>query len=85
MPDDFDARSADELTLRRGDRIELVELDDGFGDGWYLGKHLGHEGNGLFPGGRYPTAGFGYSLLQRAKAKFLSQSTLPSWVAVLRK
>ena len=49
--DDFEARSSDELTLRRGDRIKLVELDDGFGDGWYLGKHLGHEGNGLFPGG----------------------------------
>ena len=49
--DDFDARSADELTLRKGDKIELVELDDGFGDGWYLGKHLGHGSTGLFPGG----------------------------------
>ena len=48
---DFDARSSDELTLRRGDRIALVELDDGFGDGWYLGKHLGRGGTGLFPGG----------------------------------
>ncbi|KAL9115947.1 MAG: hypothetical protein Q9227_000315 [Pyrenula ochraceoflavens] len=51
IPDDFDARSADELTLRKGDRIELVELDDGFGDGWYLGKHLSHGSTGLFPGG----------------------------------
>jgi hypothetical protein len=47
---DFDARSSDELTLRRGDRISLVELDEGFGDGWYLGKHLGNGGTGLFPG-----------------------------------
>jgi hypothetical protein len=47
---DFDARSGDELTLRRGERIELVEMDDGFGDGWYLGRHLGHEHTGLFPG-----------------------------------
>jgi len=47
---DFDARSSDELTLRRGDRISLVELDEGFGDGWYLGKHLGSGGTGLFPG-----------------------------------
>jgi hypothetical protein len=46
---DFDARSSDELTLRRGDRINLVELDDGFGDGWYLGKHLASGGTGLFP------------------------------------
>ncbi|KAH0835320.1 hypothetical protein AYO21_01542 [Fonsecaea monophora] len=48
--DDFDARSADELTLRKTDQIELVELDDGFGDGWYLGKHLGTRTTGLFPG-----------------------------------
>ncbi|OQU95153.1 PH domain-containing protein [Cladophialophora immunda] len=47
---DFDARSADELTLRKTDQIELVELDDGFGDGWYLGKHLGTRTTGLFPG-----------------------------------
>ncbi|KIY02586.1 uncharacterized protein Z520_01051 [Fonsecaea multimorphosa CBS 102226] len=47
---DFDARSADELTLRKTDQIELVELDDGFGDGWYLGKHLGTGTTGLFPG-----------------------------------
>jgi hypothetical protein len=47
---DFDARSSDELTLLRGDRISLVELDDGFGDGWYLGKHLGSGAIGLFPG-----------------------------------
>lgn len=49
--DDFDARSSDELTLRKGDKIELVELDDGFGDGWYLGRHLSKGMTGLFPGG----------------------------------
>ncbi|KAL1880921.1 hypothetical protein Plec18167_003456 [Paecilomyces lecythidis] len=47
---DFDARGADELTLRRGDKVELVELDEGFGDGWYLGKHMAHGTTGLFPG-----------------------------------
>ncbi|OAP58950.1 hypothetical protein AYL99_06247 [Fonsecaea erecta] len=47
---DFDARSADELTLRKTDQIVLVELDDGFGDGWFLGKHLGTGTTGLFPG-----------------------------------
>jgi hypothetical protein len=50
--DDFDARSSDELTLRKTDQIELVELDEGFGDGWYLGRHLGQGNVGLFPGGR---------------------------------
>ncbi|OXV07680.1 hypothetical protein Egran_04555 [Elaphomyces granulatus] len=48
--DDFDARGVDELTLRRGDKIEVVELDEGFGDGWYLGKHVGTGKIGLFPG-----------------------------------
>lgn len=51
--DDFDARGVDELTLRRGDKIELVELDDGFGDGWYLGKHLMNGTTGLFPGSEF--------------------------------
>ena len=50
--DDFDARGPDELTLRRGEKIELVELDDGFGDGWYLGKDLNTGSTGLFPGGK---------------------------------
>ena len=52
QPDDFDARSSDELTLRKTDQVELVELDDGFGDGWYLGRHLGQGTTGLFPGGK---------------------------------
>ncbi|RAL11259.1 putative polarized growth protein (Boi2) [Aspergillus homomorphus CBS 101889] len=47
---DFDARGPDELTLRRGEKIELVELDEGFGDGWYLGKDLTTGSTGLFPG-----------------------------------
>ncbi|KAL2867994.1 putative polarized growth protein (Boi2) [Aspergillus lucknowensis] len=47
---DFAARGDDELTLRRGEKIELVELDDGFGDGWYLGKDVKTGVTGLFPG-----------------------------------
>jgi hypothetical protein len=49
--DNFDARGEDELTLRRGEKVELVELDEGFGDGWYLGKHTATGKTGLFPGG----------------------------------
>lgn len=52
--DDFLARGADELTLRRGDKVELLELDEGFGDGWYLGKHVAENRTGLFPGGKNP-------------------------------
>lgn len=52
--DDFEARSVDELSLLKGDRIELVERDDDFGDGWYLGKHMQNAKTGLFPEGDYP-------------------------------
>ena len=47
--DDFVARSTDELSLARGDRIQLIEKDDDFGDGWYLGRHLQSGTTGLFP------------------------------------
>lgn len=50
--DDFEARSTDEISLRKGDRIELIERDDDFGDGWYLGKHTQNGKTGLFPEGR---------------------------------
>ena len=54
MPtDDFEARSPDELSLTKGDKIELVERDDDFGDGWYLGKHLQDGRTGLFPEGGF--------------------------------
>ena len=48
---DFAARSADELSLTKGDRIELIEKDDDFGDGWYLGRHVSNGKSGLFPQG----------------------------------
>ncbi|KAL8738111.1 MAG: hypothetical protein Q9181_001058 [Wetmoreana brouardii] len=46
---DFEARSPDELSLAKGERIELIERDDDFGDGWYLGKHIQNGKTGLFP------------------------------------
>ncbi|CAK7206084.1 hypothetical protein SEUCBS139899_008867 [Sporothrix eucalyptigena] len=46
---DFQARSSDELTLSKGDRVELLERDDEFGDGWFLGKHMVSGNTGLFP------------------------------------
>ncbi|KAI9709796.1 MAG: polar growth protein [Bogoriella megaspora] len=47
--DDFIARSPDELSLSKGDRVELIERDDDFGDGWFLGRHLANGQTGLFP------------------------------------
>ncbi|KAM7185401.1 protein BOI2 [Naviculisporaceae sp. PSN 640] len=46
---DFQARSSDELSLSKGDRVELIERDDEFGDGWYLGRHIVNGNSGLFP------------------------------------
>ena len=48
---DFVARSNDELSLAKGDRIELIERDDEFGDGWFLGRHMTNGKTGLFPEG----------------------------------
>ncbi|TDZ41347.1 Protein BOI2 [Colletotrichum trifolii] len=52
---DFIARSSDELSLTKGDRVELIERDDEFGDGWFLGKHLANGNSGLFPEGKFYT------------------------------
>ncbi|KAK9359623.1 hypothetical protein V1504DRAFT_425353 [Lipomyces starkeyi] len=46
---DFNRRTVDELTLRKGDRIEVLETDDGFNDGWYMGRNLVTNRTGLFP------------------------------------
>lgn len=51
--DDFEARSSDELSLAKGDRVELLERDDEFGDGWYFGKHMVNGNSGLFPEGSF--------------------------------
>ena len=55
--DDFQARSSDELSLAKGDRVELLERDDEFGDGWFLGRHMANANTGLFPeGNNHPPA-----------------------------
>lgn len=40
------------MSLAKGDRVVLVERDDEFGDGWFLGRHTVNEQTGLFPEGR---------------------------------
>ncbi|MBE3049396.1 hypothetical protein IMZ48_44235 [Candidatus Bathyarchaeota archaeon] len=50
--DDFISRSADELSLVKGDRVVLIERDDEFGDGWFMGRHAVNGQTGLFPEGR---------------------------------
>lgn len=46
---DFKARSSDELDLEKGDYIEVLETDDGFSDGWYMGRNITTKQVGLFP------------------------------------
>lgn len=49
VPDDFGGRGEDELVMMPRDKIELIELDEEFGDAWYLGKNLRTGQTGLFP------------------------------------
>ncbi|KAF9534654.1 hypothetical protein CPB83DRAFT_802726 [Crepidotus variabilis] len=51
---DFRPENEDELEFAAGERVEILEKDDLFGDGWWKGRNLaGREG--LFPGS-YTTA-----------------------------
>lgn len=45
----FRARVSDELTLIKGDKVGLIEKDDSFGDGWFLGQNSSTGKSGLFP------------------------------------
>ncbi|CAN6618973.1 protein BOB1 [Trichomonascus vanleenenianus] len=46
---DFKGRSDDELSLKKGDHIQVIENDAAFGDGWYIGRNLTTGEAGLFP------------------------------------
>lgn len=52
LTDRFESRSLDELSIEKGDRIELIELDGEFGDEWFLGRNIESGATGLFPGGK---------------------------------
>ncbi|KZF24275.1 hypothetical protein L228DRAFT_266621 [Xylona heveae TC161] len=72
---DFEARSSDELTLSKGDRLELIERDDDFGDGWYLGRHMLTGMTGLFPEVYTTTAPKGLSAFRTGLTPTPSTST----------
>ncbi|PVG03581.1 hypothetical protein CPB86DRAFT_804075 [Serendipita vermifera] len=45
---DFEPLNDDEIAFVAGERIEVLERDDAYGDGWWTGRNLaGHEG--IFP------------------------------------
>lgn len=46
---EFSARLEDELTLRVGDKIEVISDDKEYNDGWYMGKSLSAGSVGLYP------------------------------------
>ncbi|OBA23584.1 hypothetical protein METBIDRAFT_64492 [Metschnikowia bicuspidata var. bicuspidata NRRL YB-4993] len=45
----FKARLGDELSLRVGDRIEILADDSEYNDGWYMGRNAESKAVGLFP------------------------------------
>ncbi|KAG7097532.1 hypothetical protein E1B28_004874 [Marasmius oreades] len=51
---DFQAEKEDEVSFKAADRIEVIEKDDLYGDGWWQGKNLAGQ-VGLFPAS-YTTA-----------------------------
>ena len=54
---DFVARSTDEISLVKGDRIVLVERDDKYSDGWFVGQHTANGKIGLFPECKWKSSG----------------------------
>lgn len=50
---DFVARSSDEISLAKGDRVVLVERDTKYNDGWFIGQHTTNGRVGLFPASKY--------------------------------
>lgn len=46
---EFNARLEDELSLKLGDKIEVISDDKEYNDGWYMGKSLSNGAVGLYP------------------------------------
>lgn len=46
---DFVGRTEDEIDLKKGDHVLVLEDDSEFGDGWYIGRNLSTAKAGLFP------------------------------------
>ena len=45
----YDKRMNDELTIKPGEKIRVIEDDSKYNDGWYLGKNMRTGEEGLFP------------------------------------
>ncbi|RLV91646.1 Protein BOI2 [Spathaspora sp. JA1] len=45
----FNARLGDELSLKVGDKVEVIADDSEYNDGWYMGKNLLTNEVGLYP------------------------------------
>lgn len=45
----FNARLGDELSLKIGDKIEVLADDSEYNDGWYMGKNIATSEVGLYP------------------------------------
>lgn len=45
----YSRRMDDEITIKPGDRIQIITNDEEFNDGWYVGRNLETSKEGLFP------------------------------------
>ena len=60
----FEAENPDEVSFRVGERVQVVEKDDAYGDGWFLGTNPRGE-TGLFP--------FSYTTYDEAAARKMAE------------
>ena len=56
--------------MSKGDFVDLIERDDDFDDGWYLGRHCQTCETGLFPQGE---AFFRSLLREQVKVRLLTE------------
>ncbi|KAG0656294.1 polar growth protein [Maudiozyma exigua] len=45
----YSRRMDDEITIKPGDKIQVINNDEEFNDGWYIGRNLNTNYEGLFP------------------------------------
>ena len=45
----YSRRMDDEITIKPGDKIQVITNDAEFNDGWYIGRNLATNNEGLFP------------------------------------
>ncbi|EGW34498.1 uncharacterized protein SPAPADRAFT_70602 [Spathaspora passalidarum NRRL Y-27907] len=75
----FNARLGDELSLKVGDKVEVIADDSEYNDGWYMGKNLLTNEVGLYPNSftqlLVPEESEGELLRSRSRSRHVGAST----------